>query len=235
VFIDATVVNVALPPVQRDLGGGLAAQQWVVDAYMLTLGSFILVGGSLGDIFGPVRVFRVGVTAFGIASLLCALAPTANVLIVCHGLQGVAGALLTPASLAVITTTFGGAERGTAIGTWTAWSGASTVLGPLLGGWLIGISSWRVIFLLNLPIVAAALGLALTKLTGRRRGARACASTSSAAFSAPSGSGASSSASSSSLAAAGATPSLPVALPSGRPASSHSCCGSCGCGSRCCP
>jgi MFS family permease len=200
VFIDATVVNVALPPVQRDLGGGLAAQQWVVDAYMLTLGSFILVGGSLGDIFGPVRVFRVGVTAFGIASLLCALAPTANVLIVCHGLQGVAGALLTPASLAVITTTFGGAERGTAIGTWTAWSGASTVLGPLLGGWLIGISSWRVIFLLNLPIVAAALGLALTKLTGRRRGARACASTSSAAFSAPSGSGASSSASSSSLA-----------------------------------
>ena len=168
VFIDATVVNVALPPIQRDLGGGLAAQQWVVDAYMLTLGSFILVGGSLGDIFGPVRVFRVGVTAFGIASLLCALAPTANVLIVCRGLQGVAGALLTPASLAVITTTFGGAERGTAIGTWTAWSGASTVLGPLLGGWLIGISSWRVIFLLNLPIVAAALGLALTKLTGRQ-------------------------------------------------------------------
>lgn len=168
VFIDATVVNVALPPIQRDLGGGLAAQQWVVDAYMLTLGSFILVGGSLGDIFGPVRVFRVGVTAFGIASLLCALAPTANVLIVCRGLQGVAGALLTPASLAVITTTFGGAERGAAIGTWTAWSGASTVLGPLLGGWLIGISSWRVIFLLNLPIVAAALGLALTKLKGRQ-------------------------------------------------------------------
>src|SRR5690242_7084668 len=100
VFIDATAVNVALPPIQHDLGGGLAAQQWIVDAYLLTLGSLILVGGALGDIFGPVRIFRLGVTGFGIASLLCALAPTANVLIVCRGLQGVAGALLTPASLA---------------------------------------------------------------------------------------------------------------------------------------
>jgi EmrB/QacA subfamily drug resistance transporter len=171
VFIDATAVNVALPPIQHDLGGGLAAQQWIVDAYLLTLGSLILVGGSLGDIFGPVRIFRLGVTGFGIASLLCALAPTANVLIVCRGLQGVAGALLTPASLAVITNTFEGAERGAAIGTWTAWSGVSTVFGPLLGGWLIGISSWRVIFLLNLPIVAAALTLALTKVPrdARRR------------------------------------------------------------------
>jgi EmrB/QacA subfamily drug resistance transporter len=167
VFIDATVVNVALPSIQRDLGGGLAAQQWIVDAYLLTLGSLILVGGSLGDIFGAVRVFRIGVTGFGIASALCALAPTANVLIVCRGLQGVAGALLTPASLAVITTTFAGPARGAAIGTWTAWSGISTVVGPLLGGWLIGISSWRVIFLLNLPIVAAALVIAVTKLPRR--------------------------------------------------------------------
>jgi EmrB/QacA subfamily drug resistance transporter len=161
VFIDSTVVNVALPRIQEDLGGGLAAQQWIVDAYLLTLGSLILVGGSLGDIFGEVRLFTIGVAAFGVASVLCALAPTATTLIVFRGLQGVAGALLTPASLALITATFTGAERGAAIGTWTAWSGISTIVGPLLGGWLIGISTWRVIFLLNVPVAAATLAIAL--------------------------------------------------------------------------
>jgi EmrB/QacA subfamily drug resistance transporter len=161
VFIDSTVVNVALPAIQDDLGGGLAAQQWVVDAYLLTLGSLILVGGSLGDIFGEVRLFTLGVTAFGVTSLLCALAPTIETLIVFRGLQGVAGAMLTPASLAVITSTFSGAaERGAAIGTWTAWSGISTVVGPLLGGWLIGVTSWRIIFLLNVPIVIVTLVVA---------------------------------------------------------------------------
>jgi len=164
VFLDSTVVNVALPSMQRDLGGGLAAQQWIVDAYLLTLGSLILVGGSLGNIFGEVRIFSLGVATFGLASALCALAPTANTLIVFRGLQGVAGALLTPASLAVITGTFAGAERGAAIGTWTAWSGISTVAGPLLGGWLIELWSWRVIFLINLPVAAVTLTLALTKL-----------------------------------------------------------------------
>ncbi len=157
VFIDGTVVNVALAPIQDDLGGGLAAQQWIADAYLLTLGSLILVGGSLGDIFGEVRIFRLGVASFGVASILCALAPNVNTLIVFRGLQGVAGALLTPASLAVITSTFAGAARGAAIGTWTAWSGISTVVGPLLGGWLIGVSSWRVIFFLNVPIAIATL------------------------------------------------------------------------------
>ena len=156
-----TVVNVALPAIQRDLGGGLAAQQWIVDAYLLTLGSLILVGGSLGDIFGEVRMFTLGVAAFGVASVLCAVAPSANALIVFRGLQGVAGALLTPASLAVITSTFSGHERGAAIGTWTAWTGVSTVIGPLLGGWLIGISSWRVIFLLNVPIAVITIAIAL--------------------------------------------------------------------------
>jgi EmrB/QacA subfamily drug resistance transporter len=160
-FIDMTVINVALPPIQRDLGGGLTAQQWIVDAYLLTLGSLILVGGSLGDIFGEVRMFTLGVAAFGVASVLCALAPNANALIVFRGLQGVAGALLTPASLAVITSTFSGDERGAAIGTWTAWTGVSTVVGPLLGGWLIGISSWRVIFLLNVPIAVLTIAIAL--------------------------------------------------------------------------
>ena len=159
VFIDGTAVNVALPPIQRDLGGGLTAQQWIVDAYLLTLGSLILVGGSLGDLFGAVWIFRIGVASFGLASVLCAVAPNSDLLIAFRGLQGIAGALLTPASLAIITATFSGPERGAAIGSWTAFSGIATVLGPLLGGWLIDISSWRVIFLINVPIALATLGV----------------------------------------------------------------------------
>jgi EmrB/QacA subfamily drug resistance transporter len=170
VFVDSTVVNVALPAMQRDLGGGLATQQWIVDAYLLTLGSLILVGGSLGDIFGEVRVFALGVAAFGAASVLCAAAPDATSLIVFRGLQGVSGALLTPASLALITYSFSGHERGAAIGSWTAWSGISFVAGPLLGGWLIGISSWRVIFVLNVPVAIATLAIVLTQLPRRGSG-----------------------------------------------------------------
>jgi len=168
VFIDGTVVNVALVPIQHDLGGGLAAQQWIVDAYLLTLGSLILVGGSLGDIFGEVRVFRFGVAWFGLASVLCALAPNVDTLIVFRGFQGIAGALLTPASLAVITSTFSGAARGAAIGMWT------TVVGPLLGGWLIGVSTWRVIFFLNVPIAIATLMISarMAQKESRREGAR---------------------------------------------------------------
>jgi EmrB/QacA subfamily drug resistance transporter len=156
-FVDMTVVNVALPAIQRDLGGGLAAQQWVVDAYLLTLGSLILVGGSLGDILGTTRMFSLGVAGFGVASVLCAVAQDPTMLIVFRGLQGIFGALLTPASLALITTLYSGAERGAAIGTWTAWSGISTVLGPLVGGWLIGAWSWRGIFLINVPVAVATL------------------------------------------------------------------------------
>lgn len=166
VFIDGTAVNVALPAMQRDLGGGLAAQQWVVDAYLLTLGSLILVGGSLGDIFGEVRVFIAGVAAFGLASVLCGIAPDITTLIVFRGIQGIAGALLTPASLALITATFSGEERGAAIGTWTAWTGISIVIGPLLGGWLIDVTSWRAIFFVNVPIAVATLAMAL-RLPGR--------------------------------------------------------------------
>jgi EmrB/QacA subfamily drug resistance transporter len=157
VFVDGTVVNVALPSIQADLGGGLAAQQWIVDAYLLTLGSLILVGGSLGDIYGDVRVFMIGVAGFGVASALCALAPDTTTLIVFRGLQGVAGALLTPASLAILTATFSGVERGAAIGTWTAWSGISMVTGPLLGGWLIDVWTWRAIFLINVPVALVTL------------------------------------------------------------------------------
>jgi EmrB/QacA subfamily drug resistance transporter len=170
-FIDGSVVNVALHAIESDLGGGLAAQQWIVDAYLLTLGSLILVGGSLGDIFGELRMFTLGVAAFGVASVLCAAAPDSTTLIVFRGIQGVAGALLTPASLAMITSTFSGAERGAAIGTWTAWSGISFVIGPLLGGWLIGISSWRVIFLINVPIAIVTV-LISTRLRVQRQDLR---------------------------------------------------------------
>ena len=174
-FIDGSVVNVALNAMQKDLGGGLAAQQWWIDAYLLTLGSLILVGGSLGDIFGEVRVFTLGVASFGLASVLCAVAPDANTLIVFRGLQGIAGALLTPASLAVITSTFSGTQRGGAIGTWTAWSGISFVIGPLVGGWLIGLWTWRVIFLINIPIAIATLVLVklhMTQKETRKQGIR---------------------------------------------------------------
>ena len=160
-FVDGSVVNVALKAIEHDLGGGLASQQWVVDAYLLTLGSLILVGGSLGDIFGELRVFGIGVAFFAVASILCAAAPNATTLIVFRGIQGVAGALLTPASLAMLTATFSGAARGAAIGQWTAWSGISFVIGPTLGGWLVDASSWRVIFLINVPIALATLVLVL--------------------------------------------------------------------------
>jgi EmrB/QacA subfamily drug resistance transporter len=167
-FIDGSVVNVALHYITDDLGGGLAAQQWIVDAYLLTLGALILVGGSLGDIFGELRVFAFGVAAFGLASVLCAVAPDSTSLIVFRGVQGVAGALLTPASLAVLTATFTGAARGAAIGQWTAWSGISFVIGPTIGGWLIDNTSWRVIFLINVPISLATLLLVL-RLGGMRQ------------------------------------------------------------------
>jgi EmrB/QacA subfamily drug resistance transporter len=171
-FIDGSVVNVALPAIQHDLGGGLAAQQWVVDGYLLTLGSLILVGGSLGDILGEIKMFRLGVASFGVASVLCAVAPDSTTLIVFRGVQGVAGALLTPASLAVITSTFSGTARGAAIGQWTAWSGISFVIGPLFGGWLIGIASWRLIFVINIPIAIATLLLTLTFARGVRETTR---------------------------------------------------------------
>jgi EmrB/QacA subfamily drug resistance transporter len=170
-FIDGSVVNVALPAIQADLGGGLATQQWVVNAYLLTLGSLILVGGSLGDIFGESRVFAIGVASFAGASVLCAVAPNAPALIVFRGLQGMAGALLVPASLAMLTATFTGTARGNAIGQWTSWSGISFIIGPTLGGWLVDVSTWRVIFLINLPIAAVTLFL-LMRLGGMHQARR---------------------------------------------------------------
>jgi EmrB/QacA subfamily drug resistance transporter len=170
-FIDGSVVNVALPAIQHDLGGGLATQQWVVDSYLLTLGSLILVGGSLGDIFGESRVFAIGVASFAGASVLCAVAPDAPALIVFRGIQGVAGAVLTPASLAMLTATFTGTARGNAIGQWTSWTGISFLIGPAFGGWLVDVSSWRVVFLINIPIAALTL-LIVSRLGGMHQARR---------------------------------------------------------------
>jgi EmrB/QacA subfamily drug resistance transporter len=159
VFVDSTVVNVALPAIQRDLGGGLALQQWVVDAYLLTLGSLLLVGGSLGDLFGARLLFLIGIVAFGATSVACAAAPDGTTLIVARGLQGIAGAILTPAGLAVIAATFQGEARGAAIGQWTSWTGVAFVIGPLVGGWLVTHASWRWVFIVNVPFAIATAAL----------------------------------------------------------------------------
>ena len=160
-ILDSSVVSVALPSIQRSLGGGLAGQQWVSNAYLLTLGSLILLGGSLGDIFGERRVFALGVGGFGAASLLCALAPSIGLLIVFRALQGIAGAFLTPSSLTVIVATFPERQRGPAIGTWTAWGTIAGALGPLVAGLILNAASWRWIFVINVPLVGACLWLIL--------------------------------------------------------------------------
>jgi EmrB/QacA subfamily drug resistance transporter len=170
VFVDSTVVNVALPAIQRDLGGGLTLQQWVVDSYLLTLGSLLLVGGSLGDLFGARRLFLIGIIAFGVTSVLCAAAPDGTTLILARGLQGVMGAILTPAGLAVITANFQGEERGAAIGTWTAWTGIAFVIGPLVGGWLVTNASWRWVFLINVPFAIATAALVMYAVPPRASG-----------------------------------------------------------------
>lgn len=172
VTIDATTVNVALPAIERDLGGGLPAQQWVSNAYLLALGSLVLIGGSLGDIFGRRRVFAVGVVAFGVLSLGCALAPTIGVLIATRALQGAAGAMVTPSSLAIVVAAFEQDERGAAIGSWTAWGGIASIGGPLVGGALVDQISWRWIFALNVPLVLATLALILVALPRESRVAR---------------------------------------------------------------
>jgi EmrB/QacA subfamily drug resistance transporter len=159
VFIDTTVVNVALPALRVDLGAGLAGQQWVVDAYLLTLGSLVLLGGALGDRLGRRRVFAIGVAGFGLASALCALAPSIGVLIGLRAAQGAFAALLVPSSLAIITETYAGPARGAAIGAWTAWTSAAIAFGPPLGGVLVDAISWRAVFALNVPLVAATLWL----------------------------------------------------------------------------
>lgn len=154
-FLDGSIVTVALPALANDLGGGVTLQQWVVDAYLLTLGSLMLVAGSLSDTFGRVRILRVGLAGFAATSLLAAFAPNAELLIAARALQGVAGALLVPSSLALITATFSGAAMAKAIGTWTGWTGVAFLIGPLAGGALVDTLGWRWVFgIVVFPVVA---------------------------------------------------------------------------------
>lgn len=167
-FIDSSALNVALPALQADLGASGADLLWIVNAYALLLAALILVGGSLGDIFGRKRVFLLGIGLFALASLLCGLAPNTAFLIGARALQGIGGALMVPGSLAIISASFGPGQRGKAIGTWSAFSTITTILGPVLGGVLAEAGLWRVIFFINLPLAAMAIAALLLRVPESR-------------------------------------------------------------------
>ncbi|SDH20809.1 MFS transporter [Microbacterium sp. 77mftsu3.1] len=169
-FLDGTVVNVALPAIRDELGGGLSTQQWAVDAYLLTLSSLILFAGSVSDAFGRVLVLRIGLIGFGIASIGVGLAPDPVVLIIARALQGAAGAFLVPSSLALITSLLNGPAQARAIGQWTAWTTGANLAGPLIGGLFVDLLSWRFAFLVNILPIAVTFVL-LTRLgdVDRRR------------------------------------------------------------------
>lgn len=173
-FLDCTAVPVALPSIVRDLGGGISAQQWVLNGYLLTLSALLLLGGALGDRYGRRRVFVVGLVAFSAASVACGVAPSGEVLVVARLAQGIGGALLVPGSLALINSSMRSEDRGRAVGMWAGMSGVSTAVGPLLGGWLVDAVSWRSVFLINLPLAAVAVLVALRNVperhAERRRG-----------------------------------------------------------------
>ncbi|MEQ1737404.1 MAG: MFS transporter [Rhodoglobus sp.] len=173
-FLDGSVINVALPAMTAELGGGLSVQQWIVDAYLITLGSLILLAGSLSDVYGRIVVLRVGLIGFGVASVLIAVAPTAELVIVLRGMQGIAAALLVPSSLAIIMSTFRGAAQAKAIGQWTAWTSAAFLAGPLLGGLFVDYLSWRLVFAINVLPIAVTLVLLgmLAHKDVRREGVR---------------------------------------------------------------
>jgi EmrB/QacA subfamily drug resistance transporter len=160
-FLDATVVNVALPTIGRELHTSLSGLQWTVTAYTLTLAGLILLGGALGDRFGRRRVFLIGVIWFALASVICGVAPSIGVLIAARALQGIGGALLTPGSLAIIQSTFNPDDRPRAIGAWSGLGGVAGAIGPFLGGWIVGSIGWRWIFLINLPLAVAVVAVGL--------------------------------------------------------------------------
>jgi len=168
-FLDGSIVTVALPAIGEELGGGLATQQWTVNAYLLTLGALILLAGSLSDSFGRLRVLAWGLIGFGAASIGCALAWDPEVLVIARAIQGMAAALLVPSSLALITTAYAGSARARAIGTWTAWTGTAAIIGPLLGGVLVDWATWRLIFAVNVLPVALTLLLMLGLQDSPRR------------------------------------------------------------------
>lgn len=152
-MLDATVVNIALPSIGREFSADFRTLQWIINSYTLTLAALILLAGALGDHLGRRRVFIVGVVWFALASLLCGLAPTAEVLVAARALQGIGGALLTPGSLAIISSSFVAADRARAVGAWSGLGGVATAIGPFLGGYLVGLN-WRLVFLVNLPVAA---------------------------------------------------------------------------------
>src|SRR6266404_7311070 len=156
-FIDGTVVNVALPALQRSLNATVVDVQWVVEAYSLPLAALLLVGGSLGDRYGRRRIFLIGVALFSLASAWCGFARSIHELILARGLQGAGGALLIPGSLAIISASFSNEERGRAIGTWSGYTSITSLVGPVLGGVLVQYASWRWVFFINVPLAAVVL------------------------------------------------------------------------------
>src|SRR5580700_7018641 len=167
-FIDGTVVNVALPALQSALRADIADIQWVVESYALFLAALVLIGGSLGDVYGRRKIFVAGVALFSTASAWCGLAPDIRQLIVAIGLQGVGGALLVPGSLALISASFPPNERGRAIGTWSGFTSITAAIGPVLGGWLVEHGSWRWVFFLNLPLAVAVIAISLRHIPESR-------------------------------------------------------------------
>lgn len=165
-FLDSTLANVALPAIRDELGGGLSAQQWIVDAYLITLGALILIAGALSDAFGRLRVLRWGLIGFGLTSAAIAVAPTVEIVIALRAAQGAAGALLVPSSLALIMANFKDAAQARAIGTWTGWTSVASLIGPLIGGGFIDLVSWRAAFAVNLLPIAVSLWL-LSRLEQR--------------------------------------------------------------------
>jgi EmrB/QacA subfamily drug resistance transporter len=167
-FVDSTVVNVALPVLQESLQASVSAVQWVVEAYALFLSALVLVGGALGDRFGRRRIFTIGIAVFGASSAGCALAAGVGWLVLARAVQGVGAALLVPSSLAILGAAFSRERRGRAVGTWSSLTAVASAIGPVAGGWLVEVASWRAVFLLNLPIAAAVLAIALRKVPETR-------------------------------------------------------------------